>query len=543
MSVSLDIRAGDHYGAVRRRLETWASEGLAGKVWSKDRTAWFSEPRDELTNRLGWLDLPEAMGRAVTQLEAFGAEVQQAGIRDVVVLGMGGSSLAPEVFARVLGRPDRPRLRVLDSTHPATVAAIGASLDLERSLFIVSSKSGTTIETTSFFRYFWSAVSGVSNNPGYHFVAVTDRGTPLAELAAERSFLRTFEADPDVGGRYSALTHFGLVPAALVGADLAALLSAAASVAGTCRATEDNPGLELGATLGELARAGIDKVTMVTGEDLAALPPWIEQLIAESTGKEGRGIVPISGEEPASPDTYSDDRFFVGIDSDGSTRPLLDEMASEGHPVCHVGAGSPADLAGVMFLFEMAIAAAGAAIEINPFDQPDVQLAKTLATRAMEGKLDLEGVEAVDATDDGLRDAIGDLVCSLGEGDYFCIQAFLAEHASTEARLEAIRRLVQVERRVATAVDYGPRFLHSTGQLHKGGSNEGVFLQLVDDPKPVIDVPETDFSFGKLVTAQAIGDHKALLDRDRRVLSVSLGADVEVGLSALTAAIEAAVAG
>ena len=548
MGISIQLSLGEHTPAVAERLAQWQEEQAGARLWQGDHTLWSPEPQPELVDRLGWLTLPGGLSATIDDLRTFGAEVATDGFRDAVVLGMGGSSLAPEVYQATFGnRQGHPRLSVLDSTHPGAVATAAARIDPATTLFIVSSKSGNTLETLSFFRFFWAEVAAMTDNPGHHFVAVTDPGSALETLANDRGFRRVFSSPPDVGGRYSALTEFGLVPAAVIGVDLAALaLSARAAAAASGPDTDPlaNPGLQLGAALGELALADVDKVTFVPGSGLEAFPAWIEQLIAESTGKEGKGIVPIGGEITAGPDVYAQDRFFIGIGlaTDDSLANRIEPLADAGHPVASIRLDDLTDLGGAMFTLEVAVAMAGSALEINPFNQPDVQVAKDLARQAMAGELQTSTVEEIDALDPDLADHVASWLATVSRGDYVGIHAFIEPNAQAREILGAMRHAVRDHRRVATTLDYGPRFLHSTGQLHKGGPNSGAFLQIIDHPAPHVAVPETDFDFGKLVTAQALGDHQALQQRGRRLLMVCLGDTPEPGLTNLAKAVETAVA-
>ena len=508
--------------AVDRRLSDWGRDRTVERLWNRDHTVWFPDDRPELSDRLGWLDLPAQMPDRIPDLEAFAAGVAAEGFRHAVVLGMGGSSLAPEVFQATFGHRDGyPRLLILDSTHPAAVTATAATIDLSNTLFVVSSKSGGTLETTSFFKYFWRRVSELASNPGRQFVAITDPGTSLAELAADRGFRATFHAPPDVGGRYSALTPFGLVPAALIGADLPTMAAGAALAADACRATaEDNPGARLGAVLGEGALAGKDKATFLTSPSLAALPPWIEQLVAESTGKAGVGIVPI-GDEPVEA-SYPSDRLFVVIDSKAEPQDELVSSLARNHPTAHLTVRSATALAEAMFTLEFAVAASGAVLGINPFDQPDVQLAKELTQRAMEGIVEDGDLSTLSADDPDLVDTVRTWLHRIAPGDYIGIHAYLPPTAATRRTLEAAGRSLRLAAGVAATLDFGPRFLHSTGQLHKGGPDTGHFLQLVDQPNPDVSIPETSRSFGTLVAAQSVGDYQALTSRGRSVLRIAL---------------------
>jgi transaldolase/glucose-6-phosphate isomerase len=530
------------HGRVAARLRDWQADGFGRRLWAKDATLWSSHPVPEITDRLGWLHLPETVADEVAALAAFARETAAAGTRHVVLLGMGGSSLAPEVFQQTFGAArGHPALTVLDSTHPGAVRAVEAAIALPHTLFVVSSKSGTTTETLSLFRYFWQRVAAAVPQPGAQFVAITDPKTPLARLAAERAFRRCWLAPPDVGGRYSALSVFGLLPAALIGVDVARLLDRARTMARACGpsvAVEANPGLQLGATIGEAVLAGRDKLVLVTSPRLAALPSWIEQLVAESTGKDGKGIVPVvsSLPEPAGRDSfivYTRERRDDARDLDA----MMSALEELGLPLARVD--SDADgLGAEFFRWKVAVASAGAILGIHPFNQPDVQLAKDLATRAMEA------ASTRDPSTPGTHDEVpvGDAaalartvnawLAGVREGDYVAVQAYLAPTPQTTAVLEQIRERISQHRPVATTLGYGPRFLHSTGQLHKGGPQSGVFLQLVDDPEAAGDlpVPETRYTFGALIRAQALGDLQALRQRGRRVLRVHVGRQAAAGL-------------
>lgn len=540
MTVGVWREAGPHQAAVDERLAAWAAESFAIRLWEKDPTLWSAEPLAELEDRLGWLDLPGRMNGLIPELESFGTDMAGRGIRHVVVLGMGGSSLAPEVFQAVLGnRPSHPELLVLDSTHPGAVQVLAERITLAKTLFVVSSKSGTTLETLSFFRYFWDRVAAETESPGGHFVAVTDPGSALETLAKDRGFRRIFNAPSDVGGRYSALTEFGLVPAAAIGADLASLAKGARRAVLSCGpkvAVAENPGLILGAFLGTLAAAGRNKATFLAVPRLRPLVPWIEQLVAESTGKDQRGIVPVGGDDGAI--EFGGDRAFVAIDlGDDTLDADVAAVENSGHPVARLRLDRVSDLGGAMFVLEIAVAAAGAALGIHPFNQPDVQLAKGLARRAMDGDLDTAGVVQRDALDPSLAEYLREWLDGITAPEYVGIHAYLPPTVATRAALETARAAIRDGRRVATTSDFGPRFLHSTGQLHKGGPPVGRFLQVIDQPHPHLEVPESDFSFEKLIGAQALGDYQALRERGQRVLRVSLGDSGAKGLEAVMSAV------
>jgi transaldolase/glucose-6-phosphate isomerase len=542
------LSLGQYEGAVLSRLKSWHSASLAGRLWDKDFTIWSKDEVPEIKDRLGWLDLPHDMRGKLREMTELAREIKDEGMMHVVLLGMGGSSLAPEVFQQTLRNAgDYPALTVCDSTHPSKIRAVESSIDLQRTVFLVSSKSGTTLETISLFRYFYDRVSEITDRPGRQFIAITDPGSPLEEIAGARGFRRTFRASPDVGGRYSALTAFGLVPASLIGADVDGLLDSALEVAGASSPSvkeRDNPGLLLGATLGELQQAGRDKLTLVTSPSLEAFPQWLEQLVAESTGKDGRGIVPIANENLGGLRIYQDDRFFVYIaladDPGKETEERLKTLEEAGHPVARIVLRGRTDLGGEMFRWEMATASAGAIMGIHPFNQPDVQLAKDLARRAIEGDVDTskaQGQTVPAAESARLSRELESLLASTARGDYFAIQAYLNDDVEVDRMLSRLRTGVMHRVRTATTLGYGPRFLHSTGQLHKGGPNTGVFLQLVDSPAEDIPIPETETSFGRLVAAQSMGDYQALLQRDRRALRIDLGGDATRGLAALASAV------
>ncbi len=543
-----ELRLGRYERAVQSRLENWEAQGFGRRLWAKDHTVWSEQPVPELTDRLGWLKLPESMRTQAEDLARFGQEIRSEGFRDVVVLGMGGSSLAPEVYARTYGSASGfPELSVLDSTHPEAVRALAGRLDPTKTLFLVSSKSGSTTEMMSFFYTFWQwtgeALASTSA-AGRRFVAITDPGSGLEKLAKERGFRAVFNAQEDVGGRYSALTPFGLVPAALIGADVRELLTRGRAMAEACTGpAASNPGLQLGAAMGELALAGRDKVTFLASRGVESFPDWIEQLVAESTGKIGRGIVPVVGERPAEPAAYGDDRFFVGLflGEDRSLDQRLSALESAGHPVARFRLNDPADLGREMFRWEMATAAAGAVLGVNPFDQPDVQLAKELAKRAMQERSSAAGpADEVRIEDAGaLGSAFENWLSGAGAGTYLGLHAYLAPTEATTEALHAIQARLRDRTRFATTLGYGPRFLHSTGQLHKGGPDSGRFLQIVDEPGHDLPVPETDYTFAELVRAQADGDRKALEQRGRRVMRVNLGTDLHGGLARLREALGA----
>jgi len=548
--------------AVDRALAALRDERVLNRIWAHDHTVWKPEP-DEISNRLGWLHGPEEMREALPGIEAFVEEAREAGYTHALLLGMGGSSLAPETFQRVFGvREGYLDLSVLDSTDPDAVLERAEGLDPAKTLFIVSTKSGGTVETFSFFKFFYNRVAEAvgEEEAGDHFVAITDPGSALEETAERYGFRATFLNDPDIGGRYSALSHFGLVPAALIGADVAKLLDRAETMTNNCDGCNspvegDNRGAWLGAIMGELAARGRDKLTLLTSPTLTPFGPWAEQLIAESTGKDGRGILPVEG-EPVSPlEVYGDDRLFVHMILRGEedvSAPAVEELRLAGHPVVTLRLEDPYDVGAEMFRWEMATAIAGRALGINPFDQPNVEAAKALARRMvaeyreagtlpeLEPTVREDGVTAYAPSAAGsVEEALKDFLGGANPGDYVALQAYVEPSEETTEALQALRIRLRDRLGLATTVGYGPRFLHSTGQLHKGDAGNGLFVQITaDDARdaPIPDEagrPESSLSFGVLKEAQALGDRQALLDAGRRVVRFHLGGDVLGGLRRL----------
>ncbi len=515
--------------ALRRAGE----EDVARRVWKKDDTLWGPAGQPEVANRLGWLTVGETFGEEVDDLEAFAEEVVGDGLTDAVLLGMGGSSLAPEVLRRSCGTHEGYlRLHVLDSTDPTAILEVERAVDLDRTLFLVSSKSGGTIETLSHFRYFWPKVER-----GDRFVAITDPGSPLADLAAEHGFRRTFLNDPDIGGRYSALSFFGLVPAALIGADLDTLLDGAQTAATACAAhdsSQRNPGLWLGATLGALARQGRDKLTFVVSRRIGSFGLWAEQLVAESLGKQGTGILPVADEPLAAPEAYGADRVFCYLrdaeDPDDALDGAVRALAAAGHPTLTLAVHGPADLGRIFFFAEFATAVAGWALGVNPFDQPNVQEAKD-ATRAVleEGGADGEP----DADDAALRA----LVAEARPPEYVALMGYVAPSAGVDAAVAELRATIRDATAATTTFGYGPRFLHSTGQLHKGCPPTGRFLQLVHAGAEDVEIPDAPYTFATLRDAQATGDLRTLRAHGRPAERVRLEGDVAAAVRALTARI------
>ncbi len=530
--------------AVRARLAAWSAPGASRRVWGADPRFWPQAPASDVTGRLGWLRAPSDGKARWPELAAFAEATLRDGFDRILLLGMGGSSLAPQVLAQTLphGR-GHPSFAVLDSTHPEAVRSHAEPLVPGRTLYLVSSKSGTTLEPNAFFRFFWEREASAPGDRGRRFVAITDPGTPLEQLARDRGFRRSFPGPADVGGRYSALTDFGLVPAALIGADGAGLLARAQAMAVRCGPEVpalEHPGLVLGAALGELARAGRDKVVFLPSRSLAAFPAWAEQLLAESLGKLGRGIVPVAqtppDELPDGPDVVLVSVELAG-ERDRAVAKALEARRAKGVPVLRFELASPLELGAEFFRWEFAVAACGSVLEVNPFDQPDVEHAKELARAAMGPAASTGGAGPYGEPVDGARAALDGWLGLVRDHDYVAVQAFLAPSEATDAALARLAsRLRERTGRVVT-VGYGPRFLHSTGQLHKGGPPSGLYLQLVDEPTEDLPVPELGLTFGQVVRAQARGDRGALEEKHRRLLVVQLGDRALDGLASLGKAV------
>lgn len=546
--------------AVDATLAALAERDAVRRIWAHDPDLW--KPGDaaaarSITNRLGWLDSPAWAGERAGDLAAFAAEVRAAGYQHAVLLGMGGSSLAPEVLRRVCGvQPGFLELHVLDTTDPESILAVERAVNLERTLFVVSSKSGGTIETTSGFRYFWGRVQAAGLEPGPHFVAVTDGGTALEKLAGERGFRRCFVNPGDIGGRYSALSYFGMVPAALIGVDLVALLNRAGAMADACRAQEpgaDNPGRWLGAIMATAAQVGRNKVTLVCSPGVASFGYWAEQLIAESTGKEGKGVLPVEGEPLGAAAVYGDDRLFVYLglaaEHDDALQGRLAALGTAGHPVAFITLDSTDDLGAEFFRWEFATAVAGVCFDINPFDEPNVQESKDNTNAVLAA---LPANPTVAALPDPPAAATGDGVAVAGSGtaatplaalagwlnqvrpgDYLAVMAYLPNDVPTNHALLGLRAALRDVMHVATTVGFGPRFLHSTGQFHKGGPATGAFIQITCDDSEDAAVPDAPYSFGVLKRAQALGDYQALQRHGLRALRLHLAGNPTARLAAL----------
>lgn len=502
----------ERLGPLTTAVEDAATRAAAdvGRIWEGDHTVWQDDPT-EVADRLGWLRCPDGFREQLDRLAAFGQGVAEDDIAHVVLVGMGGSSLYPEVLATTFGSAQGyPELHVLDSTDPAAVRRLHLELPWDRVLLVTASKSGTTTETRSHLAYFWDVLVDLFGvEAGRRCVAITDPGSALADLARARSFRAVFENPSDIGGRFSALSYFGLVPAALLGLDLGAHLERASDVAAEARSTDPaaNAPLRLGATMAAAVGEGRNKLTVLLPEAIAPFGAWIEQLVAESTGKHGTGILPVVDEPVLAPEAYGDDRLFVAFGEIDGIQALTDA----GHPVVELAAARPGDLPGEVFRWEFATAVAGALLGLNPFDQPDVQSAKTATREALE-----EGFEAAEPVDPA------ELLATVSGGDYVALLAFVDPRGEVAGRLPDVAAALRARHGVPVTLGIGPRYLHSTGQLHKGGPDEGIFLLCVSDDPEDLAIPGESHSFGTLKHAQAAGDLAALEAAGRRAGRVAV---------------------
>ncbi|HET8918377.1 MAG TPA: bifunctional transaldolase/phosoglucose isomerase [Xanthobacteraceae bacterium] len=550
--------------------DEWRTRGNVRRLWRRDKSLWTNSDEDRW---LGWLDSID--DAEIAEYAAFAGEIKQENFKDAVLLGMGGSSLGPEVLAEMFGQQNGwPRLRILDSTVPAQIKQIEAELDLSRTLFIVSSKSGGTTEPNILTDYFFAKVAGKggANLAGRQFIAITDPGSALELRAQEQRFRRIFHGVPAIGGRYSVLSPFGLVPAAIAGLNIAELVKLSRSMIRSCGPDvppNENPAIALGITLGVAAGRGRDKITMLASPALGSFGAWAEQLFAESTGKHGKGLIPIDGEPLGRPEVYGDDRVFIDLalkgENNGEHETKLKKLETAGHPVIRITQNSVAHIVQEFVRFEIATAAAGSVLGINPFDQPDVEASKSktrdlTSTFEKSGELPREtpvcseqslAVFTDDANAAALRKAgAGDSVVSwlaahfarIANGDYFALLAYLARNEQNASALQDLRLALRDRRRVATCLEFGPRFLHSTGQAYKGGPDSGVFLQITADDGEDLTIPGHRASFGVVKNAQARGDFDVLLERGRRALRVHLNGEIAAALKALQAAFERALA-
>ena len=559
--------------AVDAMLKDWQAGNKMNRLWKGDKSLWTNDDEDKW---LGWLNIVEDRVTHLQDLTAFAEDVVKAGFEHVLLLGMGGSSLCPEVLKITFGRQKGyPELHVLDSTDPAQIKAIEQQIDIPKTLFIVASKSGSTLEPNIFKQYFYNRTQEIvgKDKAGRQFVAVTDPGSRMQQVAERDGFRHIFFGVPSIGGRYSALSNFGLVPAAAMGLDLRLFLDRTEQMVQACAATvpvDQNPGAVLGAILGTAQKNGRDKVTLITSPGISDLGAWLEQLLAESTGKQGKGLIPVDREKLGAPEVYGNDRVFAylrlrnGADQEQDAK--VDALRKAGHPVIRIEVADTYDIGQEFFRWEIATAVAGSIIGINAFNQPDVEAAKVVARQLTteyekNGKLpeekpilDQDGIKLFtdDRNADALRKAVGNQnslaayikahLNRIGAGDYFAVLGFIQMNAEHEESLQAIRHSVRDKKRVATCLGFGPRFLHSTGQAYKGGPNSGVFLQITGDDAVELPVPEQKYTFGVVKAAQARGDFQVLAERQRRALRVHLAGDVKSGLQKLANAINEALA-
>ncbi len=550
------INAGSGLSAWQERLTVWGDVNLGERIWQRDGRVWDETLApgaqvQELTNRLDWLELPETMAGSVVEINSFTDEVIAAGFSRVVVLGMGGSSLIAEVWAEIFSvKPGFLSVTILDSTHPLSVSRIAVSGELATTLFLVASKSGGTLETLSFFNYFYHQISEIKDNPGDNFVALTDPGSKLEALAFEKGFRKVFSTPAAVGGRFSALTFFGLLPAAMQGVSIVDILQSAQNISKACAAdipAIQNPALKLGGFLGEMVLAGRDKLILVLSPSLRPFAVWIEQLVAESTGKSGFGLVPVivneSDDLPLRDhnDCVTQDSVYLFLQLENDDNTVFDQFLTKiqnlREPFVLIKLADKVGIWQEIWRFEMATAAIGAVLKINPFDQPDVEAAKIGARQAMaawqeNGKLP-EPERLVDGDNlkisgshhfgevNGLDSALSSFVEKVQPGDYIAVMVYLPQTESLVQVLQNLRMILQSRCQVPVTLGFGPRFLHSTGQLYKGDGNHGLFLQINGNLRKDLQLPGSDYSFATLIAAQAQGDYEALLSRGRRILALN----------------------
>jgi glucose-6-phosphate isomerase len=561
----LTLQPGSLAEAIARTLATWTAERRVARLWTKDASLWTNSGEEKW---LGWLDVIEQQRKELPARAALAQAIRDEGITDILLLGMGGSSLGPEVVSRVIGgAPGSPRLHVLDSTDPAQVKRFDDAVDLRTTLVLVASKSGSTLEPNVFLAYFFHRLVQVvgAEAAGRQVVAITDPGSQMQKVAERDGFRAIAFGEPTVGGRFSVLSAFGTVPAALGGVDVARLLGEAAQMADACRREDaaNNPGVALGVVIGEAALAGRDKLTILASPGISPLGAWLEQLVAESTGKNGTAVIPVDLEPEGDPSTYGADRLFVYVRlasaPDAAQDTFVEQLNLAGQPVVQIDVRDAYTLGQEFFRWEIATAVAGAVLGINPFDQPDVEASK-IKTRVLtdafeqEGALPAEAPVVLDAdlaifTDEGNVRALGPVATPaeaiaahlkrIGGGDYVALLAYLDMTTDNIAALQEMRAVIRAQSGAATCLGFGPRFLHSTGQAYKGGPNSGVILQITCDDAQDLEVPGRDFTFGVVKAAQARGDFGVLEERGRRALRVHLGPDVAAGLQALRAAVEA----
>lgn len=535
---------GEYSGTVAKIIDQLRSERIIERIWEKDFTVWGNSP-DEISNRLGWLDCLKVTRKSFTGIKSFVDEVRKEGFTDALLMGMGGSSLAPEVFRLTFGTGKGfLDLHVLDSTHPEAIIEYEQKLNSETTMYIVSTKSGGTVETMSFMKYFYTSLSEKlgKQSASKHFIAITDPGSGLEDVAKKLNFRKIFLNDPDIGGRFSALSLFGIVPAALAGINIEKLFDETSKmeVESKLQSLEKNNPAMLGVILGSLAQSGVDKATFITSPEIQYLGGWLEQLIAESTGKNGKGILPVDLEPSTSVNHYCKDRVFICIklNEDSSINDKVNEIKKAGFPLIEIEMQNLYQLCAEFFKWEFAVAVAGHLMGIQPFDQPNVESAKIIARNMVKefqekGKLPEFGTR----NDDNI---LTSFLSELKNGkSYVTIQAYLKPDNKTWQQLQQLRLKILQKYKVATTLGYGPRFLHSTGQLHKGDGGNGFFIQFISNIDKDLPIPneagsnESSISFGTLIRAQALGDRQALIDNKRKVLTIDLGKDVNGSLSKL----------
>lgn len=544
----IHFSSGIHESDINEAFNRLIEEDVVNRIWKKDHTLWSDDPK-EIINRLAWLDSPTVTKNSLKEINDFVDSVQNEGFTNALLLGMGGSSLAPEVFRLTFGvEQGFLDLAVLDSTDPGAVKHFADTLNPAKTLYIVSTKSGGTVETFSFMKFFYNYVSEKigKEKVGNHFIAITDPGSGLQKVAEELKFSKIFLNDPDIGGRFSVLSLFGCVPAALIGIDMTAFLDRAQYVAEESKLNnKSNLSAKLGCVIGELAEKGIDKLTFILSEQIKSFGSWVEQLISESTGKNGKGILPVDGEKLLSPEFYDNDRLFVSIklNNDNSYQTKTDELKRAGFPVIEIVWNDLYDLAAEFYRWEFATAVAGWRMRVQPFDQPNVEQAKIIARKFIENYMEAgEMPEMIpDIVENGIK-VYGEipgnnfkevfnsfLSQSVSGKSYVSIQAYLKQANDTDKTLNQLRTQIQRKYKVPVTIGYGPRFLHSTGQLHKGDAGNGLFIQIISsvaDDLPIPDNPgeeKSSLTFGVLKTAQAFGDRQALIDNKRKVLTIDIG--------------------
>jgi glucose-6-phosphate isomerase/transaldolase/glucose-6-phosphate isomerase len=559
-NANISYSLGEYQNSIISALDSIHRDNIIARIWTKDYTVWKPAP-DEITNRLGWLDAPAETLEKINYIRATLEPFTNGSINDVVLLGMGGSSLAAEVFNKIFGsEAGHPQLHIMDTTDPVLISQITQRLDLEKTLFLVSSKSGTTLEITSLFHYFFNlTLEKMGSSANRHFILITDKGSSLEELSKKLSIQHVFLSDSNIGGRYSALSIPGIVPAAIIGVDVEILLLTA--IAAKQREKTKNfsgklaaTGSVLGATLGTLAQRGRNKITFIMPPQWAPLGNWLEQLIAESTGKEGKGILPVLDEPLADPRFYGQDRVFVFFQNEADNNsPKIAGLAAAGHPVITIRPNDRYDLGGQLFLWEMATAVAGHILGINPFDQPNVETTKAHTRRTIalfrehnELPSELPSLTTPDCIIYGgpqtpaFSDVLKIFLSEAAKDDYVCLQVYLSPTPEVDEALRKLRETIFIKHRLAVTIGYGPRYLHSTGQLHKGDSGNGLFIQLTADDLLDIEIPDrigvadSTLTFGTLKAAQAQGDWQALMDAGRRVIRFHWKSNPATGLKKLT---------